>query len=181
MNPVPPPELLQVIQADRQQALKDTMAALTSGVVVVTAVHEGHDWGMTCSSFTTVSLDPALVLWCLHRGSASHAAFTRPAAQGGGYCVSVLAGEQAELAMAFARGSQAERFDGVALERTATGRARLAGARAWFDCTLHENLGAGDHDILIGRILDFGLAEGESLAYTQRRFGTVHTQDRTGS
>lgn len=173
MNPVPPPDLLQVIQADRRQALKDTMAALSSGVVVVTAHHAGHDWGMTCSSFTTVSLDPALVLWCLHRGSASHAAFTQPGAQGGGYCVSVLAGDQSEIALKFARGSQAERFDGTPIERTGSGRARLAGALAWFDCTLHENLGAGDHDILIGRILDFGLHDGHSLAYAQRRFGTV--------
>ena len=180
MNPMPPPALLQAIQADRQQALKDTMAALSSGVVVVTAHHAGHDWGMTCSSFTTVSLDPALVLWCLHRGSASHAAFTRPADQGGGYCVNVLATDQAALARRFATGSQAERFAGTAIERLPSGRARLAGAVAWFDCSLQEVLRAGDHEILIGRIGDFGApgaaAQASSLVYAQRRFGSVSPQ-----
>ena len=58
MNAVPPPELAQ---AERLQALKDGMACVSAGVVIVTAHHDGHDWGMTCSSFTTVSLDPALV------------------------------------------------------------------------------------------------------------------------
>ncbi|MDP4302631.1 flavin reductase family protein [Leptothrix discophora] len=180
MNPVPPQEL---VQAARLQALKDTMACVSAGVVIVTAHHDGHDWGMTCSSFTTVSLDPALVLWCLHRGSSSHAAFTRPAAQGGGYCVNVLAPEQAALARRFASGTQAERFDGIGIERLASGRARLAGALAWFDCGLHEVLRAGDHEILIGSIGEFGApgaagaASGaSSLVYAQRRFGHVTPQ-----
>lgn len=175
MSPVPPPDPQQ---AERLQALKDGMACVSAGVVIVTAHHDGHDWGMTCSSFTTVSLEPSLVLWCLHRGSASHAAFTRPADQGGGYCVNVLAADQSELARRFARGTQAERFDAVEVERLSSGRARLAGAVAWFDCSLHEVLRAGDHEILIGRIGDFGApgaaTQASSLVYAQRRFGSVH-------
>jgi 3-hydroxy-9,10-secoandrosta-1,3,5(10)-triene-9,17-dione monooxygenase reductase component len=175
MSPVPPPDPQQ---AERLQALKDGMACVSAGVVIVTAHHDGHDWGMTCSSFTTVSLEPSLVLWCLHRGSASHAAFTRPADQGGGYCVNVLAADQSELARRFARGTQAERFDAVEVERLPSGRARLAGAVAWFDCSLHEVLRAGDHEILIGRIGDFGApgaaTQASSLVYAQRRFGSVH-------
>lgn len=175
MSPVPPPDPQQ---AERLQALKDGMACVSAGVVIVTAHHDGHDWGMTCSSFTTVSLEPSLVLWCLHRGSSSHAAFTRPADQGGGYCVNVLAADQSELARRFARGTQAERFDAVEIERLPSGRARLAGAVAWFDCSLHEVLRAGDHEILIGRIGDFGApgagAQASSLVYAQRRFGSVN-------
>ncbi len=177
MNPALSPELAQ---AERLQALKDGMACVSAGVVIVTAHHDGHDWGMTCSSFTTVSLEPSLVLWCLHRGSASHAAFTRPADQGGGYCVNVLAADQAALASHFAKGSQAERFAATAIERLPSGRARLAGAVAWFDCELHEVLRAGDHEILIGRIGDFGApgaaTRASSLVYAQRRFGSVSPQ-----
>ncbi|MGY0193784.1 flavin reductase family protein [Leptothrix sp. BB-4] len=177
MTSAPPPDPQQ---AARLQALKDGMACVSAGVVIVTAHHDGHDWGMTCSSFTTVSLDPALVLWCLHRGSASHAAFTRPGDQGGGYCVNVLAADQAALAKRFSSGSQTERFDGAAIERLPSGRARLAGAVAWFDCSLHEVLRAGDHEILIGRIGDFGAPGAASLAsslvYAQRRFGSVSPQ-----
>ena len=149
--------------------LKDAMASFTTGVTVVTAHYEGRDWGMTCNSFNTVSLDPALVLWSIRHSASSHPAFVR----GGGYAVSILSREQEALAMQFTRGTQEERFAGVAVERTASNRARIQGALAWFDCELQQAIAAGDHDILIGRVLDFNSFPGQGLAYVRRTFGVL--------
>ena len=87
--------------------------------------------------------------------------------------VSVLAKEQQHVAMQFTHGTQVERFHNVPVEHCTTSRnARIAGAVAWFDCQLEQVVTAGDHDILIGRVLEFGGSEGESLIYSQRQFGT---------
>ncbi len=154
------------------KALRDAMSHFATGVTVVTAHFEGQDVGMTCNSFSTVSLDPALVLWSIRKESLSHPAFT----QSGGYTVSVLASTQQHLAMQFTHGTQAERFHHVPVKHAPSGRSRIAGAVAWFDCQLEQVVTAGDHDILIGRVLDFGSHEGETLAeslvYSQRHFGS---------
>jgi 3-hydroxy-9,10-secoandrosta-1,3,5(10)-triene-9,17-dione monooxygenase reductase component len=149
--------------------LRNAMSHFATGVTIVTTRFEGHDWGMTCNSFSTVSLEPALVLWSIRKESLSHPAFTTS----GGYSVSVLASTQQHLAMQFTHSTQAERFHNVPVEHHPTSlRPRITGAVAWFDCQLEQVVTAGDHDILIGRVVDFGSHEGESLVYSQRHFGT---------
>lgn len=156
-----------------QRLYKDALSRLTTGVTVVTTRHGGQDFGMTCNSFTSVSLDPALVLWCLRKDSHSHAAYTHTGPEGG-YTVSILGVDQQALAMQFASGSQEERFAGIDMERLASGRTRVAEAIAWFDCSLVSCTPAGDHDVLIGRVLDFGITPGEGLVYSQRVFGRLN-------
>ena len=149
--------------------LREAMSHFATGVTVVTAHFEGQNWGMTCNSFSTVSLEPALVLWSIRKESLSHAAFT----QSGGYMVSVLAKPQQHLAMQFTHGTQEERFHNVPVEHCTSSRnARISGAVAWFDCKLEQVVTAGDHDILIGRVIEFGSHDGDSLVYSQRHFGT---------
>jgi flavin reductase (DIM6/NTAB) family NADH-FMN oxidoreductase RutF len=155
-----------------QRLYKDALSRLTTGVTVVATHHAGQDFGMTCNSFTSVSLDPALVLWCLRKDSHSHAAYTA-SGEDGGYTVSILGADQQALATQFATGDQAERFAGVDLERLTSGRPRVADAIAWFDCRLVSCTPAGDHDVLIGRVLDFGITPGEGLVYSQRVFGRL--------
>ncbi len=145
------------------------MSCFTTGVTVVTAHSQGQDWGMTCNSFNTVSLDPAMVLWSVRKSSASHAAFVNA----GGYMVNVLGAQQKELALKFAQGTQQERFAEQTLVRGINQHARLEGVIAWFDCRLAQVVSAGDHDILIGEVLDFGLQVGHGLAYAQRSFGVL--------
>ena len=70
--------------------IKDAMSCFTTGVTVVTAHTQGLDWGMTCNSFNTVSLDPAMVLWSVRKTSASYEAFVNA----GGYMVNVLGAQQ---------------------------------------------------------------------------------------
>ena len=149
------------------------MSCFTTGVTVVTAHSQGQDWGMTCNSFNTVSLEPAMVLWSVRKSSFSHAAFT----QAGGYMVNVLGAQQKDLALQFAQGTQAERFAGQNLVRGRHQHPRLDGVIAWFDCRMAQVVSAGDHDILIGEVLDFGVRAGHGLAYAQRSFGVLSPLD----
>ncbi|BDU57565.1 hypothetical protein LMORI2_05470 [Limnohabitans sp. MORI2] len=149
--------------------IKDAMSCFTTGVTVVTAHTQGQDWGMTCNSFNTVSLDPAMVLWSVRKSSLSHAAFVNA----GGYMVNVLGAQQKDLALKFAQGSQHDRFTEQALVRGLNQHPRLAGVIAWFDCRIAQVVSAGDHDILIGEVLDFGVQAGHGLAYAQRSFGVL--------
>lgn len=131
--------------------LRDALGQWATGVAVVTTQFEGQDMGLTCNSFASVSLDPALVLWSIQHNSNCYAGFT----QGGGYCVSILSEADADLVWKFTKGEHHERFADVLATRTPGGRLRLDSAIAWFDCDLAQTVPAGDHDILIGQVVDF--------------------------
>ena len=145
------------------------MSCFTTGVTVVTAHTQGQDWGMTCNSFNTVSLEPAMVLWSVRKTAASYAAFVNA----GGYMVNVLGAQQKDLALQFAQGTQQARFAGQTCVRGINQHPRLDGVLAWFDCRLAQVVSAGDHDILIGEVVDFGSQAGHGLAYSQRSFGVL--------
>ncbi len=149
--------------------IKRAMGSFATGVVVVTTRFEGQDYGMTCNSFNTVSMDPPMVLWSIRQASFSHPAFTRS----DGYSVSILSEGQKHLAMTFARGSQRDRFETAPIERLASGRAIISHASAWFDCALDRVVPAGDHDILLGSVLDFGSSDRQGLAYFRNTFLSV--------
>ena len=114
-----------------------------------------------------------MVLWSVRKTSQSHAAFVRA----GGYMVNVLGAQQKDLALKFAQGTQHERFEGESLVRGMNQHPRLAGVIAWFDCRIAQVVSAGDHDILIGEVLDFGIQAGHGLAYAQRSFGVLAAFD----
>jgi flavin reductase (DIM6/NTAB) family NADH-FMN oxidoreductase RutF len=145
--PAPAP----VVATPDHGAYRHALASFGTGVTVVTARWEGQDWAMTCNSFASVSLNPRLVLWSIRREASSFEAFTRS----GGFTVNVLSHAQQPLARQFATGSLEQRFAGVPQERLASERVRLPGAAAWFDCEVHQLVEAGDHTIVIGRVIDF--------------------------
>ncbi len=155
--------------ANDQRSLRQALGCFATGVTVVTTQFEGQDYGMTCSSFNAVSLDPALVLWSLQQACGSRDAYLG----GGGYTVSVLSAKQAALAMHFARGSQEERFAAIATEQAPSGRIIVRDCVAWFDCDLHQVVTAGDHDILLGNVQAYECAQGEGLIFERSRFGTL--------
>ena len=149
--------------------IKSAMSRFTTGVTVVTTHFEGQDWGMTCNSFNTVSLEPAMVLWSIRKEANSYQAFT----QSGTYLVNVLQAHQKDTAMRFASGPQPERFANQPSERTAQRNLRLKDTVAWFECRLAQVVTAGDHDILIGEVTGYGTQEGQGLAYANRQFGVL--------
>jgi flavin reductase (DIM6/NTAB) family NADH-FMN oxidoreductase RutF len=151
-------------------ALRKALGAFPTGVTVVCARDGARaPVGFTANSFTSVSLDPPLVLVCVGHGSSSHAAFQRA----GAFAVSVLAREQAAVARVFATPG-AERFDSARWSAQATGAPVVEAAAAWFDCVTHDRVAAGDHDILIGRVVAFGRrAAASPLAYAAGIFSAL--------
>ena len=148
---------------------RNALSCFATGVTVVTTQHEQTDWGMTCNSFASVSLEPRMVLWSIRINANSHVAFT----QGAGYTVNVLTADQEALALQFAKGSLDERFAGVDMQRLDSGRLKLNQALAWFDCSLVQVVSAGDHDILLGEVQHFGWSDQSPLLFAQSKFGQM--------
>lgn len=119
--------------------LRKTVGTFPSGVTVITTVDEGTDIGLTVSSFASLSLDPAMVMFSIAKTSANIGHFRQGAKVG----ISVLADDQADLAWQFSRRA-VERFDGVDTWRNSEAKL-LSGASAWFDGDIAEVLPGGDH------------------------------------
>ena len=153
------------------RAFRDALGCFPTGVVVVTAEGAGEvsHIGITVNSFASVSLDPPLVLWCIDRRSRRHDAF----AQAAGFTVSVLGAEHKGVSARLA-GPGEHSLDGLALLQTPLGPPALADALAVFECARQEVIAAGDHSVLIGRVLRFHRPEtGAPLVYFQGRYGAL--------
>lgn len=166
MRHMPDDMPFQTAAQDAAQYRK-ALSCFATGVTVVTARWQNQDWGMTCNSFASVSLEPRLVLWSIRKAASSLEAFT----QSDGFSVSVLSHTQEALACQFATGEMRARFAGADTYRQASGRLRLKQASAWFDCKLHQRVEAGDHHILIGEVRDFGWHDSAALGFWRSQFG----------
>ena len=129
---------------------RDVLGRFASGVTVVTAVSNGEPVGLTCQSFSSVSLDPPLVLFVPAKTSRAWPLIQRS----GKFCVYFLGADQAELSNTMAsRGT--DKFADVKWTPSAeTGSPLLEGAIAHVDCAIHAVHQAGDHYVVIGRVLD---------------------------
>jgi len=143
-GPGPPPDV---------STFRTAMGSFPTGVTVVTvACDDGAMHGMTVNSFSSVSLDPMLVLVCLNE--ASHGAGLIERA--GAFAVNVLSAGQQNVSAWFAdrhRPPGSRMFDGVAFEPGVTGCPILDGTTASFDCRLRQLHRAGDHLIVLGEVL----------------------------
>lgn len=141
--------------------LRDAFGSFLTGVTIVTTVDgNGQRAGFTANSFTSVSLDPPLLLVCLGRSADCFEAFAG-ATQ---FAVNILAADQQALSNLFAQ-EHVEKFENVELQDTARASPILRDGCAWFDCDLERQLDGGDHLILLGRIRTFGQRESEPLGY----------------
>ena len=149
---------------------RDVLSQFASGVTVVTAMSGGEPVGMTCQSFSSVSLDPPLVTFIPARTSRAWPLIQRS----GKFCVNVLAADQSWLSNQMAsRG--ADKFAGVDWQPSAaTGSPLLHGTLAHLDCSIHAVHEAGDHYIVIGRVLalETGSVE-DPLLFFRGRYSTT--------
>lgn len=152
-----------------QARFREVLGHFATGVAVVTAVNENGPLGFTAQSFTSVSLDPALVGVCPSRLS-----LTWPKIEAAGaFCVNMLTSGQEVLARAFAA-RPTDRFAGVGWAPSpVTGSPVLTGALAWVDCRVHAVHEAGDHLIAVGRVVGLGIgeAEGAPLLFYRGGYG----------
>jgi flavin reductase (DIM6/NTAB) family NADH-FMN oxidoreductase RutF len=152
------------------RALRNSFGQFATGVCVVTAFdQDGGPFGLTVNSFSSVSLDPPLILWSLDRGSDTMPAFA--AAQA--FTVNVLGVDAQALSQRLSRkGGHA--LNPEEWTPGATGAPVLAQAIAYFDCTVWGRHDGGDHVILIGQVMAHGRDAGpQPLLYFQGRYRTL--------
>ena len=150
--------------------LRVALGHYATGVAIVTvAAAGGAPVGLTINSFSSVSLDPPLVLWCLQRRAERYSAFARARH----FAVNVLAAGQEHLARQFAAGSP-ERFAGLAWQRGPRGLPVLDDCLAAFVCSRAGQFRGGDHRILIGALEEYAVTEGASpLIFYHGQFGAI--------
>jgi 3-hydroxy-9,10-secoandrosta-1,3,5(10)-triene-9,17-dione monooxygenase reductase component len=147
---------------------REVMGHFATGVTIVGARSpEGVPVGLTVNAFTSVSLNPPLVLVCIHRLAESH----DPLIRSGYFAVSVLTREQDALAWRFSAGEAETRFVGLESWDCPMGSPRFPGALAWLECSVRDVHPAGDHSIIVGEVLSCDDGQGEPLLFFRGRLG----------
>ncbi len=151
--------------ADEFRPLKDAFGRFVTGIgVAACAGEEGGGRGryaaLTINSFTSVSLDPPLVLWCIERRASAYSAFMAAAS----YSVSILRADQRAQCDRFA-GYRPKPLSDAEIEIWETGAPLLRQRLAGFDCRVVARHKAGDHVILVGEVLRSDCREGQPLMY----------------
>jgi flavin reductase (DIM6/NTAB) family NADH-FMN oxidoreductase RutF len=150
--------------SESSAAFREALSRFASGVIIVTADTPEGPIGFTASAFSSVSLEPPLILVCVGKKASAYAVVHAPR-----FGVSVLHEEQEGIAEQFAR-QGVDRFAGVALRR-ASAVPLVEGAIAQLDCRRHALHDAGDHTILVGEVLGAHTSPGRPLLHYARAFG----------
>lgn len=143
-----------------------TLGHFASGVVVVTGMHGHAPVGLTCQSFFSLSLDPPMIAIAPGKSSTSWPRV----AEGKAFCANVLAADQEPLARTFAN-TGADKFAGVGWSPAPSGPPRLHGALAWIDCELEAVHEAGDHYLVVARVVGLETGSGRPLLFYRGGFG----------
>ena len=154
---------------DRRE-LRHTLGCFATGVTIITTAPEGHDpIGITANSFTSVSLDPPLVLWSLARDSSSYHTF----AIATHYTVNILCESQLALSVRFADPDNHRHLNGISWRNGENGCPILPSSLASIECEICERIDGGDHVILLGRVLRFEQRKGKPLLFTQGKYANL--------
>jgi len=156
------------MESVRPSDFRDTLARWPSGVTVVTALNQGEPVGITVASFSSLSLDPPLVLVCIALSAQSHDGLVSAP----GFAVHILGAEQAEMSAAFARPGT-DKFSAFPTEPGPYEAPLLPYGVARLGCAHHGTLDGGDHTILVGRVVLAELAGADPLLYCNRGYGRL--------
>ncbi len=161
-------DTLEAQQAARR--FRDVLGRFCSGVTVVTSISGDQPVGMTCQSFSSVSLDPPLVMFIPARTSRAWPVIQ----QTGHFCVNFLAADQQAVSDVMAS-KGADKFGGLSWSTSKSGAPLLDGVIGYVDCTVHSVFEAGDHFIVIGRVQDMDVLQpdGDPLLYFRGGYRTV--------
>ena len=150
---------------------RNTVGCFATGITVITTLDEaGRPVGFTANSFTSLSLDPPLVLFCLDRKVASFEAFSGDRH----FAVNILSSGQADVSQRFATSGQ-EKWEGFEFESRETGSPILRDCLANLECTIESIHEGGDHVIVVGRVVSINRAEATSgaLLYYKGRYAEI--------
>lgn len=166
---------LRPVPVGGPDAVRAAFSRYPTGVAVLAAVIGGEPTAVVASSFQVgISLDPPLVLFAVVHGSRSWARLAGAPAVG----ASVLGAGQGALARQLASKDLGGRFTGVPVTAAASGALRIEGGPVWMECTVHDTVTAGDHDVVLLRVR--ALAQQEDAAPLVWHASTFSTTSRTG-
>ncbi|WP_219415599.1 flavin reductase family protein [Pseudonocardia nigra] len=145
------------------------MSHLPTGVVALAGISHprANPHGLVVGTFQSLSLSPALVCFSIGRSSTSWPKIR----SAGRLCASVLAEDQEHVCRALSS-KQPDKFAGIDWSLSETGVPRIAGAHAWIDCEVTEELDGGDHTIAIARVLRMDHGRGDPLVFHRGRLGS---------
>lgn len=154
------------------EKLRAAMRAWSSGVTIVAAVHEGHTHGMTVNSFTSISLEPAVITISLREATRTHELVSKSRAFG----LTILSAEQSKISDLFA-GKITEiedRFAGLQTETLVTGSPLIVGGLAWLDCRVIETFSVGENTLFIAEVLAArDINDKQPLIYHNRKYWSL--------
>jgi len=153
---------------DDHRAYKRCLGQFSTGVAIMTTMAEGKPVGVTANSFTSLSIEPPLILWSIGCASRSCAAFQQSRV----FVVNILSVDQVALSQRFASTLE-DKFDGVGWSAGSLGSPILAGILATLECeteTIHQG---GDHIILVGRVKKYARFAGNALLFSQGRYAVA--------
>lgn len=163
-------DAIQPINEDRARDYRRALGRFPTGVAFVAARSpDGEAAGLLINSFTSVSLAPPMVLWCLGLSSRCRPIFSTAST----YAVSLLSEDQRALLGDLGRPLE-QRFQGVAIRDGHGGAPVLQAAAAVFECSIVTVTRAGDHELFLGQVERFEHCEGPPLAYLAGQYGRVH-------
>lgn len=159
-----------------KRELRRALGKFPTGVAIITSRDPlGKPFGLTVNSFTSVSLDPPLILWCLRRESKSLERFKRCEF----FAAHVLATDQAGLSSQFAKGL-AEPFEGLSPTIGLGGVPLLEGVCARLECQNAQQIDGGDHIIFVGQVERFKIQDRNPLLYYQGAYCDLVREDQQG-
>ncbi len=148
---------------------RDVLGSFATGVTIVTSNYQDAPVGMTINSFSSVSLEPPLVLWCLSKDANSYDIFSSTKF----YNIQILSETQKELSKKFAN-PDSDKFDGVSWHSDNREVPYIEGCKATLHCeqeTLHEG---GDHIIVVGRVIEISeMTEEKPLIFAQGKYAEL--------
>jgi flavin reductase (DIM6/NTAB) family NADH-FMN oxidoreductase RutF len=151
------------------EKLRRAMRAWTTGVVIVTSMYEGQQYGMTVNSFTSISLEPPLICVTLKRLTHTHDLVVKS----GMFSVTILTSAQKELSDRFAGKvpNLVDRFAGIQTETISLDSLVFKDGLAYFDCRVVNSVPVGENTLFIAEVLDArGEGEGQPLVYHNREY-----------
>lgn len=161
----------------KQADLRQILGKFLTGVTVVTTLDQHKvPVGFTANSFTSVSLDPPLILVCVSQTAGLASVFRRA----NSFAINILSTGQEATSNRFARRDE-DRFANIDWQAKTTGSPVINDCAAWLDCEMYEKILAGDHIILIGRIVDAEKTAHHPLGYYQGRYCAIDLPEETWS
>lgn len=145
------------------KALRKALGQFATGVTVVSLPTEEGVHGMTANSFTSVSLEPPLVLVCVAKKNRTHKYINEHEK----FAINVLAENQEAISNMYAGGDKTSNVNWL---HDVASSPVLEGAIAWFDCTLAHRYDGGDHTIFVGRVEQFSASSGQPLLFHRGRY-----------